>query len=265
MANLFFPQLSSGALAQYPMRKTRLARSVKNILPDGRMILFPDPNAARLVWQLSYSDLSAADVNALQFHYGACSGPLRGFTFIDPTDNMLAWGSDLTGAPWQASSQIKLSGGAQDPAGGSAAFTATNFGQAKQQISQTLSVPASYQYCFSIYAASNQPSNITLVRTGSSDEQTDTFAIGTDWRRLSSSGRLADSGFAFTVSISLEPGQQVELYGIQLEAQPAPSRYRPTGQQGGVYTNAHWESDELIIIAEAPNLFSTAFSIETAI
>jgi hypothetical protein len=265
MANLFFPQLSSGALAQYPIRKTQVARSVKNILPDGRMILLPDPGAARLLWELSYSDLAPADIAALQFLYSSCSGPLRAFTFIDPTGNMLAWSSDLTQQTWQISSQIKVSGGAQDPEGGSAAFTLANLGQAPQQISQTLAVPANYQYCFSVYASSSRASNITLAFAGSSAQETKAFGLGRDWARLSFAGKLADPGFTLTVSISLEPGQQVQLYGIQLQPQLAPSRYRPTAQRGGVYPNAHWATEELVIAAQAPNLFSTAFSIETAI
>jgi len=59
------------------------------------------------------------------------------------------------------------------------------------------------------------------------------------------------------------PGQQVTVYGLQLEAQLQPSRYRPTRGMGGVYSNAHWAVDELPVMAQAPNLFSTSFSIET--
>ena len=265
MANLFFPQLSSGALAQYPIRKTQVARSVKNILPDGRMILLPDPGAARLLWELSYSDLAATDIAALQFLYSACSGPLRAFTFIDPTENMLAWSSDFTQQGWQVSSQMKLAGGTEDPEGANTAFTVTNLGQAPQQISQSLAVPAGYQYSVSVYASSNQVSNVTLVLSGSSAQESKTFGVGPNWARLSLAAQLADPGFTLTVSISLDPGQQVQLYGIQLEPQLAPSRYRPTGLRCGVYPDAHWATDEFVVAAQAPNLFSTAFSIETAI
>lgn len=229
------------------------------------MILLPDPGATRLLWELSYSDLSATDIAALQFLYSACSGPLRAFTFIDPTGNMLAWSSDFTHQAWQISSQIKTVGGALDPEGGSEAFTVTNLGQATQQISQMLAVPADYRYSFSVYASSNQASNITLGLAGPSAQQTKTLGIGPNWTRLSFAGQLADPGFTLAASISLDPGQQVQLYGVQLEPQIAPSRYRPTSRQGGVYPNAHWASNELAIAAQAPNLFSTAFSIETAI
>ncbi len=265
MDNLFFPQFSTGALAQYPIKKTRVARTIRNLLPDGNMILLADPGAARVIWQMTYTELSATDVEALQQHFTACSGPFRAFTFIDPTENMLVSSSDLAVTAWQNSSLIQLSSGSSDPEGGTAAFIATNRGQATGLISQVLSVPAGYQYCFSLYASSNQPAELTLVRQGPSTQQTTVAAIGTGWTRVVSSGQLNDSGMTLTVGVNLAAGQQVGLYGLQLEPQIAPSRYRPTADAGGVYANAHWGMDELDISADAPNLFSTTFSIETAI
>jgi hypothetical protein len=265
MAKLYFPQLASGAVAQYPIRKVRLARTIKNVLPDGTMILYPDSDAARLVWELSYTNLSNSDVEAIQTHFRNCIGPFHAFTFIDPTDNMLLSSSNLRAAAWQTSSLINVIPGAGDPDGGSSAFTVTNTGQADQVISQSLNVPASYRYCFSIYVNSEQASAITLSRSGNSAEERTTVPIRPGWSRVVSSGQLNDSGEVFTVAISLAAGQRVELYGVQLEAQISPSRYRPTTQIAGVFSNAHWGADELIVIAEAPNLFSTSFSIETAI
>jgi hypothetical protein len=264
MGSLFFPQLSSGALAQYPIKKALLTRTIKNVLPDGSMIVLADPAAARLAWQMTYVELSAPEVQALQNHFGACVGPYHGFTFIDPTDNMLAFTSDLTAAAWQRSTLISVSPGQPDPNGGTAAFTLVNEGQARQFIVQTLEVPANYQYCFSLYAAAFGSNELTLFRQGLSEAQNKVAAIGSGWTRIVSSGRLNDLGTSFTVGISLGPGQQVTVYGLQLEPQLAPSRYRPTAQSGGIYANAHWGVDELTISADAPNLFSTSFSIETA-
>ena len=264
MANLYFPQLSSGALAQYPIRKLRLARTVKNVLADGSMLVFPDPDGARLFWELSYTSLSTGDVQALQNHFASCLGPYHAFTFIDPTDNMLRWSTDLRETPWNVSSQIQLSPGLGDPDGGTAGFMAVNTSQASQQISQTLAVPAGYQYCLSLYAMSSQPGNLVLTRAGATTQQATSANIGFGWSRIVSQGQLNDTGTSITVSITLAPGQEVRLYGLQLEPQIAPTRYRPTTQIAGVYANAHWAVDQLKISADAPNLFSTSFSIETA-
>jgi hypothetical protein len=265
MRKLYFPQLATGAIAQYPIRKTKLARTVKNVLSDGTMILYPDPDAGLLVWQLAYVNLSVEDLEAIQAHFSNCIGRFHAFTFIDPTDNMLISSSDLTALVWQTSSLIEITPGAADPDGGSSAFIVTNTGQASQMISQSLAVPGDYQYCFSLYVNSPEASTITLARSGSSTEERASVPVKPGWNRIVSSGRLNDSGVLFTVAISLAPGQRVELYGFQLEAQISPSRYRPTAKTAGIYSNAHWAVDELTVIAEAPTLFSTSFSIETAV
>lgn len=265
MGNLFFPQLTSGALAQYPIKKTRIARTVKNILPDGSMILYLDPYASRMEWQLTYTNLSEADITALQNHFSACAGPVHAFTFIDPTENMLASSSDPSSAYWQNSSLITFTPNAPDPNGGTAAFTATNTGQAPQQISQTLAVPSGYQYCFSLYASSAQPGSVSLIRQGSSVQETIALPIGPEWKRIVSSGMLNDLGSSFTVAVSLAAAQQVQLYGLQLEPQILPSGYRPTTQNGGVYVSAHWAVERLTVVAEAPDLYSTSFNVEAVI
>jgi hypothetical protein len=262
MANLFFPQLTTGAYAQYPLKKTLAARTIKNVLADGSMIVFADPGGSRSYWQLSFAELSTVEANALEAHFEACAGPVRAFTFIDPTGNMLVWSSDLTAAVWSKSSLVNSTGGAADPTGASSAFTVTNNATVSEDVTQTLSVPANYNYCFSLYVRSAAPSSITLVRRGASAEAATVYAIGPDWTRLVSAGELGDAATEFTVAIRLSAGQQVTLYGPQLEPQLAPSRYRATGARGGVYPKSHWAVDDLVITATAPNLFSTAFSIE---
>ena|SRR5579863_3718078 len=265
MPNLFFPQLSTGATVQYPVKKTNTSRNVQNVLPDGSIILFADPNGWMLSWELTYSELSSSDVASIQTHFNNCQGPFHAFTFIDPTDNMLVSSEDLTNPAWLNQGGMTITNGVADPNGGTAACTVVNTSQAAQTISQVLNVPASYQYCLSLYAMCTSQSTITLIRQGPSVSQTESISVGPAWSRFVSSGQLSDSGVGLTVGLTLSPGQQIQIYGIQLEAQNAPSRYRPTAQSGGVYPNAHWVADQLMISAQGVNQFSSTFSIETAI
>ena len=264
MANLFYPQLTSGALAQYPLRKTRITRTIKNILADGNMILLPDSGARRTIWQLEYSNLSLADVQSLQSHFTACKGPFSAFTFIDPTANMLVSSTDLTNAAWQKSSLLQIQTGAIDPFGGTTAQTITNYGQNTQELAQSLEVPAQYQYCLSLYAAAIGQTPITLFQRGPNAQQSKQMILSSGWNRLVLSGRLNDTGSIITVGISLEAGTQVQVFGMQLEAQISPSRYQPTAATGGVYANAHWAVEQLQITAEDTNLYATTVSIEAA-
>lgn len=265
MANLFFPQLTSGAYAQYPIQKTRAARTINNVLADGSMVVFADPGGSRLYWQLSFTELTAVEASVLEAHFEACAGPVRAFTFIDPTDNMLVWSSDLAAAVWGRSSDIVLAAAAADPMGSSAAFTVTNNAAVSEEITQTLAVPANYHYSFSLYVRSVTPSSLVLVRRGASTEAATAYNIGPSWTRLISAGELGDSATNISVSIRLSAGQQVILYGPQLEPQLAPSRYRATGARGGVYPNAHWAVDDLVLTATAPDLFSTVFNIDATL
>jgi len=72
-----FPQLLSGSLAQYPLRKRQLSRTVINQTRDGRTIKLDDPDAAGIEWRLSYQALSDAELDTLQEDYADCWSPLQ--------------------------------------------------------------------------------------------------------------------------------------------------------------------------------------------
>lgn len=265
MADLIFPQLSSGAMAQYPIRKVNTIRTIKNILADGSMLVYADPGAGRLFWTLSYISLPPVDMTALRAHFEACAGPLRAFKFLDPTDNLLTYSSDLTQPPWITPTSVTIETGLPDPIGGTGAFSITNGGSSVQQIVQTLAAPVNFQYCFSVYAASTNGETCTLIRSSANAQEANVFQLGQNWSRLSSSGALNDTGTGLSVAISLAAGQSIWLFGPQLEPQFAPSRFRPTYSSAGLYSNAHWATSELVFTAEGPSLFSTSFSIETSV
>ena len=66
MSNLFFPQLSTGALAQYPITRTKSMHTVVNDMEDGSRISYFDPDGSTLIWDLSYTGLTQGEVNAMQ-------------------------------------------------------------------------------------------------------------------------------------------------------------------------------------------------------
>jgi hypothetical protein len=265
MPDLFFPQLSSGAVAQFPFSKQRTLRTIQNVLGDGSILLSPDPKASRTTWVLNLDELSPADTQAIQAHFAACVGPLRAFTFLDPSDNMLTFSSDLTNSVWSVSPNLQIGQSVADPFGGSTAFSVTNAGQTPQTLGQALAVPANYQYCFSVYVRAFGNSDVILNRRAAGDASSTSFACGISWSRIVSTGRLNDAGTALTVEIQLQPGQSLQLCGPQLEPQIEPSRYRPTASRSGVYANAHWASNQLWISADAPNSLATTLTIECAL
>lgn len=265
MSKLFFPQLTSGAIVQYPFRRSRQFRTIRNILRDGSLISLPDFDASALTWELEFSGISKQEMASLKALFDATTGRWQAFGFIDPTSNMFAWSSDLNRASWNRSSLIQVAGGQPDPFGGNNAFRITNNGQSLSEFSQTVNAPASYVYCVSGYLRTGSFDEVLILRRGSSGSQTVGIEISTDWRRLKHAVQLVDGGDTFTCGFSLVPGQSIVVYGLQLEAQLSSSAYRSTTAQSAIYPECFWAEDHIDFTAVGPNSFSTSVRIETHI
>ena len=59
--NRFFPQLLSGALVQFPVRKRAYERSIRNWLLDGSMVKKFDDTASVTEWDLHYAGLTDSE------------------------------------------------------------------------------------------------------------------------------------------------------------------------------------------------------------
>src|SRR5579863_3831656 len=122
----YFPQLSTGAIGQYPIQKRRLTRTVTNEATDGVMFKLVDTNAVAVEWTLQFTTMSDDESNALALLFNNVEGQLGSFTFLDPTDNLLLWSEDLTQPAWSANSLLTITGGVADPNGGTSATQLSN-------------------------------------------------------------------------------------------------------------------------------------------
>lgn len=243
MAELFFPQLSTGALTQYPIKRIKSVHTAGYMAEDGTKVMYFDPSGGSLTWQLSYSGLTQDEVTSLETLFDACCGQFRAFTFLDPLANLL-------GSQWQPDATVQLS-----------RSVATNMGAVVAGIAQSLAIPAGYTYAFSVPGNQSVDPSATISILASGPNNQNQVVLSLNRPLLIYSGALADTGLGFTIKVQLQPGQSIDLSQAQLEAQPAPSPFRPA--LGGIYTNAHWGSDELTFVAEGPNSFNTNFSIVT--
>ena len=233
-----YPQLSSGAVSQFPVRKLRYSRTVVNRTADGRVIKRPDTTAQITEWQLQYSLLSDAELATLQQFFNSMSGSLNGFTFLDPCGNLLAWSDELSQTTWQKDPLITLTGGVADPAGGQNGWTLVNTGTGPQGVSQVLNSPGGYVYCLSVYAQATQPTSAVLSIAG----QSSTVAVETGWNRVAITGTGSPSATSVAIGFQLAAGASMTLYGPQLEPQASPSAYQ-SSTTGGVYQNARFRDD----------------------
>jgi hypothetical protein len=253
---LVYPQLATGALSQFPVQKRRSLRTVVNTSLDGRAIKLADPGAETTEWQLAYAGLTDDEAAALQQLFAASEGTLNSFTFLDPTGNLFAWSDQLNNAAWSAGPFLSVAGGIADPVGGTNAWRLTNSGAGAQNISQTLSAPAGYLYCFSVFARSLESTPVTVLHGSNRTSQN----LGTDWARIivAASGDPTAESIAFGVEVPA--GESADVFGMQVEPQGGASLYKAT-TIGGVYESARFHDDVLSITTTGVNCNSATVNI----
>ena len=253
---LVFPQLASGALTQFPVKKQQRQRTVVNTSADGYDIRLDDPPAAETLWTLQYSNLSDAEIQALAAFFTSTEGSLQPFTFLDPAANLLAWSEDLANAVWTKDPQLTIAANVADPLGGKSAFTFTNAGAGSQGVSQTLNAPPTYPYALSVYARSQSAAALTIqIGTNSI-----VFSLTPDWQRFSLTGSAAANASAVELQFQISGAASADIFGPQAEAQLAPSVYKKS-TTGGVYQNARFHDDVFTYTTTDVNRHSATVNI----
>jgi hypothetical protein len=253
---LYYPQLTTGSIAQFPVTRTVNMRTVANQLPSGFTIRMADTGAQKVQWRLVYSDLTDGERSSLESLFEASEGQLNTFTFLDPTDNLLMWSEDWTQSAWTPDPLLQVTGGVADPLGGSAAMQLTNTAQTTQQIIQNTGGPSSFVYCYSVYVRSNAPATIQLVVTATGQATLTAVTTGASWTRVTASGSLSVQQNGIGFGVQLPAGVQVDAFGAQVEAQPGAGVYKQTIDLGGIYSSTRFSSDLLSVTANAPNQHS---------
>ncbi len=254
---LVYPQLPSGAVCQYPVRKIRKTRTIVNEGLDGSTVRFADYGERTCQWTLEYQGLSDSELQLLREFFESVEGRLKGFTFVDPTANLLLWTEDLNRDVWAKEPFFVVTGGIDDPKDGTKAWNALNNGSADARMGQTLNVPGAYEYCFSVYVRGAANSEVRLLRGNTAQIE----KVGPEWKRIRMSGRPEGGAQSTEFGLELAPGATATLFGPQLEVQPAASAYRTTKSRGGVYTDARFMEDRLAVTTTGPNEHSCVLRV----
>ena len=240
---LVFPQLTNGANVQYPLRRVEASRTVVNLLEDGTTLKYEDVNGGVIRWELLLNSLNESERVAVEQLFLACEAELNAFTLLDPATNLLNWSEDFSRPAWILDPLIHITGGVADPQSRTSAWQVTNAGQATQKISQKIAAPAGFEYCFSAYVRGTGA--VSLVRSSGSTADTRSFALTGSWQRIATAGRLSATGNVFQAAIALDPGGSAQVFGPQLEAQPAAGPYRRSLAAGGVFSKVRFETNTL--------------------
>jgi hypothetical protein len=260
---LYYPQLTSGSVCQYPVLRSTTTRTVANQLASGDTVRMSDLAAEMARWQLHYAGLTDAEVSSINELLAATEGRLNTFTFLDPIDNLLAWTEDWTNSVWTADPLLEVSIGTADPYGGTGAIQLTNTAQAAQQVSQSVAGPSWFQYCYSIYLRSDSPCAVQLLLSATSQQSTSALAVPSTWTRTTLAGSLASQDDGLSVGLIIPPGARMFAFGPQLEAQKAPGPYKMNTVQAGVYPATRFDVDSLSITAAAVDQSSCVVNLVT--
>ena len=251
-----FPQIGNGSIAQLPVMRSHRWRDISNVLESNERVLLPDRASREIRWRLSMRDLSDAEARSLTAFFTSAQGRFSPFLFADPMANLLGWSEDFVRPDWQ-SGLITCAPGAADPVGTRRASTLTNSAGGPQLLQQTLNIPAEYIACFSAWVRSGAPGTVSISRDGLSVSA----ALNTIWRRIYVSGRGVSGSEHSAFSLLLSAGQRVDVWGLQVEAQPFPSKYKRTAAPAGIYEQTYFSTDELEMTNTAPGLYSCELSL----
>jgi len=255
---LVFPQLTTGAAAFYPVTKQALQRSVVNTLAGGNTVMYADPSAAIAGWQLRATGMTLVEWNAIESLFQQVSGMSGTFTFLDPVGNLLLQSENFSVGAWTKGALVQLTPGITDPFGTTRATTLVNAGQTDAELTQTLNIPGSFQYCLSVWVRSASGSAVTLAVAN----VTKNVAAGPQWSRVHLTANPGQTGATtVTFGAQMAAGSSLELFGMQVEAQLGLSDYKITGAIGGVYSKARFGSDQITVTAQGTDVYDALIQI----
>ena len=125
---IVFPQLSSGAMAQFPFLRRTGFRTLVNRAADGAEIRVSDVDLEVRVWMLPSNDLSDQEWQDIENLFTQVEGRLRSFLFLEPGANLLSWSEALSETVWNKSTGFSMLEGQADPLGGAGAVRITSGG-----------------------------------------------------------------------------------------------------------------------------------------
>ncbi|MCC6261964.1 MAG: hypothetical protein IT169_00180 [Bryobacterales bacterium] len=256
----YFPHLNEGIGAQFPIRRTTRYRTVVNASDLHTSLRATDPGARRIAWWLRYQGLADNEMASLQSFFRAVRGPLDSFVFLDPEANLLAYSEDLEVPAWEKTAGLALAAAPSAPAEAQQAFRLTASGQSSE-IYQTVHADASHRWVLSVYACAPGGGAITLLLRSASGEESITYALGSEWKRIHFGGHFWSAGETVEAGVRLDAGASADIAGFQLEVQCSPSRYKRSSANSGVYAEARFAQDTLRVTTLGPNCHQTALIV----
>jgi hypothetical protein len=253
-----FPQLTTGAAALYPLRRSRRRRSVINTLGDGSQLRYSDPDLSETQWRLEAVGLSGEEWGAIETLFADVRGRFGTFKLLEPVGNLLLQSEGFDQPEWDNSPLTSVSGGQADPLGETGAATITG---TSVEVAQVLAVPGNFQYSLSVWVKSAVGATATLFATTTGGSNEKAFMLSAAWTRIAmpvAMGLATDS-----VKFGVRLTDAAQVFGMQVEAQPGAGGYQKTDAKGGVHEVARFDEDALTVRARGTDVFDAVIRIVT--
>lgn len=255
-----FPELASGAAAQFPWRRLIRCRTIRNRFPGGGEIDFGDVPFERRTWELPLVDLEDSEWQLIRDFFAETGGRRLPFTFVEPGSNLLAWSDSVAEDVWQKSAGLAVTSGVADPAGGTDATTLS--AGLSWTVSQTMAVPADRAYFASAWVKSSVGGVEVELSDGAGLAKSIAVAGDDSWHLHELLWREPSVAEQMSFRVTAPSGAAVSVYGMQLEPQVARSSYKRTTAQAGVFADAHLDQSALIETLDAPDQNSGTLRIQ---
>ena len=259
----FFPQLSTGAMSQFPLHRRQVFRTVINNLADGREVRRLDPFGSTLTLAFYFDGLSDSEMQKIEAFFEEKEGRRLTFSLLDPGLNLLRWSEDFSRNSWIAGPHLAMSPAQNDPRGTQRATKLVNSSSGIQGIVQVLTVPGHFTYSMSVWLKSDTPSSVVLCATSGGFTQNLVVAPQRTWQRYHLPVKMPSESTSVGFALELPAGTAVCATGAQVDAQPAPSAYRRSTSRHGVHSNVRFAMDSLTRRTNGPNDHCTTVLLTT--
>jgi hypothetical protein len=227
------------------------------LTPGGNWHLRVLPTGEFYEWRLQFKRLTWSEAQNLITFYQAMQGGYHCFRFCDPLRNLLAWSEDITQTQWTNASGLNIVLLPNPIAGVAQGAHITNTGNNEGSIQQIVACTPNAQYSTALIARSAQGGTIGLLI---GDQRKDA-TLEPSWQSVQFTATPGGAADAVSFGLVIPAGGAIDVSGIQVDYGSVQPEYKKSDGQCGVFQNARFEQESLVLSAEQPNVFSIAVTV----